>query len=208
MRSCIVNRLPLLHPHDILIDSFLLDRVGISPDFLSKQLCIDLRDNLIRLFGDEEFHAASIGSARDAIEDKTQRTDMIYWLDRAHLDIYENTFFNLMDQFVAYLNSTCYTGITGYEFHYARYDVGSFYKKHLDQFRNNNSRKYSMIMYLNADWQLADGGELCVHQHGGIQRISPDSGKGVFFESSEIVHEVMLTHKVRMSITGWLKVGL
>jgi Rps23 Pro-64 3,4-dihydroxylase Tpa1-like proline 4-hydroxylase len=51
------------------------------------------------------------------------------------------------------LNATCYTGITDYEFHYTLYEKGSFYKKHFDQFRNNDSRQYSMIMYLNTNWQ-------------------------------------------------------
>jgi SM-20-related protein len=132
---------------------------------------------------------------------------MIYWLDRSHDDVYENDFFELMDSFVKYLNETCYTGITGYEFHYALYEEGRFYKKHLDQFRTDGSRQYSMIMYLNADWKLSDGGELCIHQNGSLQNISPVNRKGVFFKSSELEHEVLLTNKPRMSITGWLKIG-
>ena len=82
-----------------------------------------------------------------------------------------------MDDFVNHLNSTCYTGITGYEFHYALYEKGSFYKKHLDQFKNTASRQYSLIMYLNDDWQEADGGQLCVHHHDHLQNISPNNGK-------------------------------
>jgi hypothetical protein len=41
---------------------------------------------------------------------------------------------------------------------------GDFYLQHVDQFQNNSSRKYSMISYLNSDWQPADGGELMIHQ--------------------------------------------
>ena len=112
-----------------------------------------------------------------------------------------------MDSFVLYLNATCYTGITGYEFHYTLYETGSFYKKHLDQFRNNDSRKYSMIMYLNTDWVIADGGELCIHHTGHLQHVNPTNGKTVFFQSNELEHEVLVTNKARMSITGWLKVN-
>lgn len=132
---------------------------------------------------------------------------MIYWLDRSHGDIHENSFFDLMGSFVQYLNETCYTGITDYEFHYALYDSGRFYKKHFDQFRNDGSRQYSMIMYLNADWKLADGGQLCIYQDGLRHNISPVNRKGVFFKSSEMEHEVLLTNKPRMSITGWFKVA-
>lgn len=147
------------------------------------------------------------GTGNDAlvVHDTTFRSDKICWLDRSNNNLHENTFFDLMDAFVQYLNSTCYTGITGYEFHYALYEKGSFYKKHLDQFKNNTGRKYSMIMYLNDDWQQADGGELCLYQHGEQQKISPQNGKSVFFKSSELVHEVLVANKRRMSITGWLK---
>ena len=159
----------------------------------------------MRLFASKLMRHAGTGNDSLAIHDDAMRGDMIYWLDRSHDDVYENQFLDLMDRFVLYLNATCYTGITAYEFHYALYEEGSFYKKHFDQFRTDGSRQYSMIMYLNADWLPADGGELCIHQGDEQQHISPDSGKGVFFKSSELLHEVLYTHKTRMSITGWLK---
>ncbi len=131
---------------------------------------------------------------------------MICWLDRIHNDEHENTFFDLIDNFISYLNSSCYTGITDYEFHYTRYPAGTFYKKHHDQFQNNTSRAFSMIMYLNANWQEKDGGELCLHHDDRLQIISPLSGKCVFFKSNEMAHEVYQTNEPRLSITGWLKV--
>ena len=103
------------------------------------------------------------------------------------------------------MNKTCYTGITGYEFHYAYYDEGSSYKRHLDQFKDNQKRAYSMIMYLNTNWVPSDGGQLCIYHKDMSQIISPINGKCVFFKSSELEHEVLLNHKPRMSITGWLK---
>ena len=112
-----------------------------------------------------------------------------------------------MDKFISYLNETCYTGITSYEFHYTMYEKGSFYHKHIDQFKNDDSRKYSMILYLNADWKTGDGGELCIHHDDYLQYITPNIGKSVFFKSNELIHEVMLNNVPRMSITGWLKVG-
>ena len=35
--------------------------------------------------------------------------------------------------------------------------------------------------------------------------LSPTNGKIVFFKSSELAHEVLLSNQPRMSITGWLK---
>ncbi|RDC58197.1 2OG-Fe(II) oxygenase [Pedobacter chinensis] len=192
---------------DCLINSFIEDRVGIAEDFLSVSLAAHLKDNLKHLFHDHQLLSAGIGNDTVITQNKSIRSDVIYWLDRKHNNQYENDFFDLMDKFVLYLNSTCYTGITGYEFHYTLYEPGTFYKKHIDQFQNNGSRQYSMIMYLNADWQIEDGGELCIHQHESLQNISPNNGKSVFFKSSDLVHEVLITHKQRMSITGWLKVN-
>jgi SM-20-related protein len=192
---------------DTLINSFIDNEVGIADNFLSEALAQHLKTNLANLYTEKLMLAAGTGNDAIAVQNKLFRNDVIYWLDRKHNNTHENDFFDLMDSFIAYLNSTCYTGITGYEFHYTLYEAGSFYKKHIDQFRNNTSRKYSMIMYLNADWHQDDGGELCIHHNDSLQKISPVNGKTVFFKSCELAHEVLLTHKPRMSITGWLKVG-
>lgn len=190
---------------DELINSYIENKVGLSENFLSNTLALHLKDNLNKLYATGQLRSAGTGNNLIIVQDKLFRSDVIYWLDRKHNDQYENDFFNLVDRFVSYLNSTCFTGITGYEFHYTLYPAGSFYKKHLDQFRNNNSRKYSMILYLNADWKASDGGELCITHLDHHQKISPQNGKAVFFKSNEMEHEVLVTNKPRMSITGWLK---
>jgi SM-20-related protein len=192
-------------PFDVLINSFINDNVGIADNFLSVALAAHLKQNLMELYRDKQLLSAGTGNDALVVHDKLYRNDKIYWLDRQHNNTHENSFFDLMDRFVAYLNRTCYTGITGYEFHYTMYEAGSFYKKHIDQFKNNGSRQYSMIMYLNAGWIAADGGELCIHHPGSMQNISPQNGKSVFFKSSELEHEVLLSNKPRLSITGWLK---
>ena len=188
-----------------LIDSFIENKIGIAENFLSPALASHLKENLISLFKGKQLHSAGIGNDAFPVQNKLVRSDIIYWLDRNHNNQYENDFFDLMDSFVTHLNSTCYTGITGYEFHYTLYESGSFYKKHIDQFRNNDSRQYSMIMYLNENWKENDGGELCIYDGDRSQNITPVNGKSVFFKSSKLEHEVLLTNKPRMSITGWLK---
>jgi SM-20-related protein len=188
-----------------LIDSFVNTKVGIAEDFLSRPLALHLKENLIALFANKQLLSAGTGNNTQVDHDKLFRSDIIYWLDRKHNDIHENDFFDLMDSFVSYLNETCYTSINSYEFHYTLYEKGSFYKKHIDQFRNNDSRQFSMIMYLNDDWKEKDGGELCIHHQDKLQNISPNNGKSVFFKSNELEHEVLVTHEPRMSITGWLK---
>ena len=188
-----------------IISSFLENRVGLIDDFLREDLSSKLKENLLILLLDKRLKDSGIGSNSNFLTNKLIRSDIIYWLDRKHNNIHENSFFDLIDEFVKYLNMTCYTGITGYEFHYAYYKKGSSYKRHLDQFRDNQNRAYSMIMYLNDNWIPSDGGQLCIYHQNVSQIISPINGKCVFFKSSELEHEVLLNHKPRMSITGWLK---
>ena len=97
--------------------------------------------------------------------------------------------------------------IRNYEFHYSLYEAGDFYKKHLDQFKDNSIRQFSMISYLNPNWQAQDGGELQIYQTDANQTIAPTQGKTVFFRSNELEHEVLVTNERRLSVTGWLKRG-
>jgi len=191
---------------DTLIDTFISDKVGIADNFLSNALSSHLQKHLHELINDDLLVLAGTGNAMTANQNLKVRGDKIHWLDRKHNNKHENAFFDLIDAFIGHLNSTCYTGINDYEFHYTLYEKGRFYAKHKDQFNNNSSRKYSMIIYLNENWILADGGELRIHKIDNWLDISPKNGKGVFFNSNEVEHEVLVTNKNRMSITGWLKV--
>ena len=110
-----------------------------------------------------------------------------------------------MEDFIGHLNDTCYTGINSYEFHYAVYEEGSSYKRHRDQFKTDNNRKFSLINYLNDDWLEEDGGQLLVYQNGTTQSIQPNAQKAVFFKSDEMEHEVIKANRRRMSVSGWLK---
>lgn len=187
-----------------LISSFLTNQVGVAEDFLPPALALRLTENLESLFAAGMFHIAGTGNTTIDRE-KLNRSDVIHWLDRTNNRASEDQFFDLMDEFILYLNASCYAGIRSYEFHYTLYPAGSFYKRHLDQFRNNDSRKFSMIMYLNIDWRKEDGGELRIYHEDHSQDIAPTNGKIVFFRSGELEHEVLTTNKARLSITGWLK---
>ena len=190
---------------EALIASYIENKVGISENFLSDDLANNLKQNLLALQQKSLLIEAGTGNSELISYDSAVRSDSIYWLDKKNNNSFENDFFKQIEDFIIYLNQSCYTGITGYEFRYSFYEKGDFYLKHLDQFKNNPSRKYSMISYLNSNWQSSDGGELLIHQPNNNQKITPTQGKTVFFKSNELVHEVLVTHNTRMSITGWLK---
>jgi len=192
-------------PFQLLIDSYLDNKIGIDPAFISERLAKGLQLHIRQLHHDDMMTSAGIGN--QAVKDSSQkiRGDKIYWLDKSHTNIFELEFMQLVEEFIRHLNQTCYTGINGYEFHFAVYEEGSFYKKHTDQFQNDNNRKFSLISYLNEDWQEEDGGQLHIHREGETQKIRPGSGKAVFFKRDEMEHEVTRAGRSRMSITGWLK---
>lgn len=190
---------------EALITSYIDNKVGISEHFLSDDLANNLKKNLLALNQQDLLITAGTGNSEVIAYDSAVRSDSIYWLDKKNNNAFENQFFEQIEAFIRYLNESCFTGITGYEFHYSLYEKGDFYLQHYDQFQNNPSRKYSMISYLNNDWQPIDGGELLIHQENSNQKIAPTQGKTVFFKSDELLHEVLVTQKTRMSITGWLK---
>jgi SM-20-related protein len=190
---------------ETLVASYIENKVGIAEHFISDALANHLKENLLRLLKNQQLVAAGTGNDKKLTHNALVRNDVIYWLDKKNNNVYENEFFVQIEAFIAFLNANCYAGITGYEFHYSLYETGSFYRKHLDQFQDNTSRQFSMISYLNNNWQEKDGGELLIHQVGNDQKIAPTQGKTVFFKSNELVHEVLVTHERRMSVTGWLK---
>ena len=101
-------------------------------------------------------------------------------------------------------------GILHQEFHYALYPKGTYYKRHLDTFQNDDRRKLSFVCYLNEDgWLPENGGELALYLNENGQEtekiIYPFPGRVVIFESQIIEHEVRPVNKERLSITGWLK---
>jgi SM-20-related protein len=195
----------MYHEFDLLIDGYLENKVGIDNKFLSDALSKGLQNNIHQLENDGLLVAAGIGNESIKDEQQKMRGDKIYWMDIAHDNIFEQEFLHRVDGFIEHLNRTCYTGINGYEFHYALYEKGSSYKKHKDQFKNDSDRKYSLINYLNENWLEENGGKLKLYQEEGVQHVSPNAQTAVFFKSDEMIHEVMVSNRSRMSITGWLK---
>ncbi len=189
-----------------LIESFITGKVGQSGTFINQQLSAALVQNIMAHKERGVLKTAGIGSATQHTHATSIRSDKTLWLKEDTDNDAEKEFLDIIARFIAYLNRTCYTGINACEFHYTLYEPGAFYARHKDQFRNNNSRKFSMINYLNDNWMAADGGQLIIyHDDRDAQHILPENGKTVFFQSDALDHEVAVAHRPRMSITGWLK---
>lgn len=196
--------------YEQIIDDLMQHKYSIVDHFFTSEEVVMLRNNLLRKFADQNFKKSAIGNqANEQIIDAI-RGDFILWMDEELADEAEQLYFNRINEFVHYLNRTCFLGILDKEFHYALYPEGTFYKRHLDTFQNDNRRKLSMVCYLNEEnWQMDFGGELTIYTNQGSEptelNIFPVQGRMVIFDSQLLEHEVKLVRKPRLSITGWLK---
>lgn len=192
--------------YEQLIDGLATDHFATANNFLSPELAEGLRENALEAYRLQRMKPAGIGKDRQYQQNQSIRNDHILWLDKESSNVFERQFFKQVDELVSYLNQSCYTGIKSYEFHYAVYPDGSFFKRHLDCFQNDNSRKYSLISYLNKNWQINNGGILKAYLlNGDVKEVLPQMAASVVFRSDTIEHEVLQSNRLRISLTGWLK---
>lgn len=185
-------------------------KFSIIDDFFSSEIVSHLRQSLLNKHEDNRFKKAAIGNRVNELIVKSIRGDHILWIDEMTANTAESLFFNQINDLVSYLNKTCFMGILQKEFHYALYPKGTFYKRHIDTFQNDDRRKLSFVCYLNTeDWKPENGGELVLYLgEKGMEAekiIYPFPGRIVIFESQIIEHEVKPVEIERFSITGWLK---
>jgi len=192
---------------ETIIEALLKQQFSIVDNFFSSEEVEALRKSLLAKYEADKFKKSAIGNYVNEEIDKTIRGDFILWMDETNANEEELLFFKKINDLVDYLNKTCFLGILHKEFHYAVYPKGTFYKKHLDTFQNDDRRKLSIVCYLNEDnWLRENGGELTIYTEKGALDVLPLPGRIVIFESQILEHEVKVVKaSERMSITGWLK---
>ncbi|SDW52829.1 2OG-Fe(II) oxygenase [Aequorivita viscosa] len=190
-----------------IINDLITQQYSIVNDFFSSEEVEVLRNSLVAKYEADKFKKSAIGNRVNEEIDKTIRGDFIFWIDEKNANESETLFFNKINNLVNYLNQTCFLGILHKEFHYAVYPKGTFYKRHLDTFQNDDRRKLSIVCYLNeANWPRENGGELTIYTEKDALDVLPLPGRVVIFESQILEHEVkVVKESERMSITGWLK---
>lgn len=207
-----MNHLEIVtHPlYENVVQDLLKQNYSIVEDFFDPEEVNQLRQSLLNHYNEDHFKKAAIGNRTNEIIAKSIRGDFILWLNESEAGEAENIFFKKINAFSDYLNKTCFLGILHKEFHYALYPEGTFYKRHLDTFQNDDRRKLSLVCYLNEqDWKPEYGGELVIYTtEDGKEKetvIYPYPGRVVIFESQLLEHEVKPVRTERLSITGWLK---
>lgn len=152
----------------------------------------------------ETFKKAGIGKKESAQIQEAIRGDYIHWVDKQHSSQAIQVYLQRLNELIQHLNRTLFLSLKDYEVHMTVYPPGSFYKRHLDQFKQDDHRKISVICYLNNNWKHEQGGQLRMYLSDQTLDILPLAGRLVCFRSDQIEHEVLPATHPRLSITGWV----
>jgi len=146
------------------------------------------------------------GISKQTIYDNNARRDEIAWLDNK--ESFQKKYLELMNNLRLALNKELYLGLSYYESHFAKYEKGDFYTKHIDAFKNSKNRVVTSVYYLNQNWKQKDGGELIIYDKNNImiKKIYPKFNTLVVFLSEKFPHEVKPSQRTRYSIAGWFRV--
>jgi SM-20-related protein len=192
-----------------LADQIAENGFAVIDDFLSNEEI----DSILALQGFKngllQFKKAGIGKNQDKQINEAIRGDYIQWIDPNNAEPPLLTYLGKLKQVIAFVNQSLFLSLKDCEVHQTIYPIGSFYKRHLDQFKKDDHRKLSVICYLNKDWKEADGGQLRMFIGHESKDILPIAGRLVCFRSDLLEHEVLPATSERLSLTGWLidKIG-
>ena len=179
---------------------------AVQEEFFSNKLITELKNTLSALHQQGGFKQAGIGRKNNLHVEQTIRSDEISWFDEKSLNKYQTEFLEITKQLQNAINEKFYLGLFDLEIHFALYTPNAFYKRHLDQHKNQDTRVITIITYLNENWNKEDGGELQLYLNDGqIITVSPKAGTLVCFMSAEFEHEVLPAKRERASLTGWFR---
>lgn len=197
-------------PADDGLKSVCLDLVekgwSVQPAFFDPALAESLLAEVLAFDRADRLDRAGIGRGADFILDDTVRRDKIRWLtfNTPPQRLYQEK----MEALRTRINRMLFLGLFEYECHYALYEAGAFYRRHIDSFRGAANRIVTTVAYLNREWKEEDGGFLTVFdpKTGALAaRIRPEAGALVVFLSEEIPHEVETVRRPRASVAGWFR---
>ncbi|MBE3734942.1 SM-20 protein [Vibrio parahaemolyticus] len=186
-----------------LIDALATDGYYIWDDFLSEDEVTQLRDCI-----PDNWKKARIGRNDDVTRIESIRSDKIQWLKPAMGQPIAN-YLSKMEEIRQEVNRHFFLGLFEYEAHFAKYEKGDFYQKHLDCFKGNENRRLTTVFYMNESWSEEDAGELVVYDLNDkeIATIPPRGGRLLVFLSEQFPHEVLPTNAERVSIAGWFRIN-
>ena len=177
---------------------------GVDTGFAAAGLVRDLVADVGRRDAAGEFRAAAVGAGQNRAVRPQIRGDRICWL-LASTSLAEREILAQFEALRIELNRTLMLGLVDFECHYAIYETGARYARHLDRSPRGAERVISAVLYLNEDWRATDGGELVIVAEEGEVTVVPDGGTLAVFLSERFEHEVRAAGRTRRSLTGWFR---
>lgn len=189
----------------VIIDDLAAQGWSLLPDFADQRLTTQLAEECRRRAKNGLLSPAGVGRGAGQAVREAVRGDHIEWLERGQSAACD-AYLELLERVRTALNQQLFLGLETYESHFALYPPGAFYKKHLDRFRDDDRRTVSVVLYLNADWQPDDGGELRLYlQDATVRDVQPNAGSLLVFMSADMPHEVLPATRERLSLAGWFR---
>ena len=176
----------------------------VQPAFIDAAFVAELVGDMDRRELAGAFRDAAVGVGQVRSVHPMIRGDRICWLSMASSPS-EQRVLALFERLRQQLNESLMLGLHDLECHYAIYDQGRRYARHVDRSDQGAQRVVSVVLYLNADWAAGDGGELCMVTPAGNVIIEPRAGTLVSFLSDRFPHEVLVSQATRRSVTGWFR---
>jgi SM-20-related protein len=189
---------------DSIADSIAEHGYAVVDQFLSQNEVAAILEQPEFQSGIDQFKKAGIGKQNDLQINEAIRGDYIQWLDKNLAPPAVKVYLDRLLELILFLNRSLFLSLKDYEVHMTIYPVGTFYKRHLDQFKKGDHRKLSVICYLNQNWHEEHGGQLRMFLPAGPKDVLPLAGRLVCFRSDQIEHEVVPASRERLSLTGWI----
>ena len=201
---------------------------AILPYFLAPENIAALRGEAEQYAGEQRFRAAGIGRGSGQAARADIRGDQILWLNPQQPTPAQTPYWTAMDELRQTLNRELFLSLVSLEAHYAVYEPGAFYRRHVDRFQSSDERVISTTLYLNSGWSESDGGQLRLYSEEAQNEdaaeraneslnappnkapvsyvdVLPHAGTLALFRSDTVPHEVLPATRPRYSLTGWFR---
>ena len=184
---------------DAIVDTFYQQGWVWLHNFVSPELNAAL---LHEAQFDAELTPAGIGRHHAHQVNQQVRRDATQWFDGKSAA--QQHYLQLMAELKLVFNRRCFLGLFDFECHFARYQQGDYYHKHLDAFRGRSNRVLTTVSYLNT---VQQGGELALYDESDnlLTTLTPTAGSLILFESERFPHAVLPAVDTRYSIAGWFR---
>lgn len=179
----------------------------ICDNLFSSQSLNNLREYFEMQKSKDSFNPARIGKGPDTAINSEIRSDHIFWINDWNATVELLEYEKFLSNVMSFCRENFYLPLKRFESHFALYENGSFYKKHLDCHKNSPHRLITAVLYLS-EFKENNGGQLVIYPTDNSNapvKVNPVAGRVVIFKSDSLIHEVLTTNANRYSLTSWLR---